>query len=91
MESMAHFENHTLAQCGLKCLQAIFCQAFTYEENDRPNCSLHAKLLEIEHYQPVIKPRAKYFQRVSFKSYIITFLFLYAHTCYIIDIHLSVS
>ena len=68
-ESMVHFVNHSLAQCGLKCLTAISCQAFTYEESTHPICSLHDKLLEIDHYQHVSKPTAKYFQRVSFKSY----------------------
>ena len=75
-ESMAHFVNHSLAQCGLKCLTATSCQAFTYEENNHPICSMHDKLLEIDHYHLVSKPTAKYFQRVSFQLYSILSLTL---------------
>ena len=60
-------------------MTALSCQAFTYEENNHPICSLHDKLLEIDHHHPVSKPTAKYFQRVSFKS--CHFLSLHTRTC----------
>ena len=78
-ERTVHKVNHSLAQCGLKCLTAISCQAFTYEEDNHPICSLHDKLLEIDHNHPVSKPTAKYFQRVSFK--LCYFLSLHTWTC----------